>query len=169
MQMPQFLAPQCNCIQTFITQLYAARNIKGLQRWQSISQFGNSNIRDTFAILQREDTQVAEAPGDDVEVVVDDPGVEGAGGGLGEVDLEGSREARGEAAQHVRAGARAQAPPLGALDPEPSAAHEPEGVALHLGPQTGEHRAELVVGEHLVDEGAPAARRWRRHYRSKEN
>lgn len=132
---------------------------------------GSGRRRDscTFAILQREDTQAAEASGNDVEVIVDDPGVEGAGGILGEVEVEDSREARGEAAQHVRAGARAQAPPLGALDPEPSTAHEPEGIALRLGSQTGEHRPELVIGEHLINEGGAAAtatatRRWRRHH-----
>ena len=125
---------------------------------------GSARRRDgrTFAILQREDAQVAEAAGDNAEVVVDDPGVERAGGRLGEVELQDPREPRGEAAQHVRAGARAQAPPLGALDPEPAAAHEPERVPLRLGAQPREHRAELVVGEDLVDEGAAAAgRRWR--------
>lgn len=124
----------------------------------------------TFAILESENSQIAEATGDDVKVVVDDAGVEGAGQRLGEVELEDAREARCEAAQHGRAGARAQAPPLGALDPEPAAAHEPERVAFRLGPQPHQHRAELVVGEHLVDEGPPAAaatsRRWCRHGRS---
>lgn len=114
----------------------------------------------TFAVLQREDTQVAEAAGDNVEVVVDDPRVEGAGGRLREVEIQDTREACSEAAQHVRAGARAQAPPLGALDPEPAAAHEPERVPLRLGPQPPEHCAELVVGEDLVDDGAAAGRRW---------
>jgi hypothetical protein len=50
MQLPQFLAPQCNRLQTSIAQLYAARNIKGVgtAERQSISRFGNSNIRDTW-------------------------------------------------------------------------------------------------------------------------
>lgn len=113
----------------------------------------------TFAVLQGEDSQIAEPPCNDVQIVVDNTGVERAGRRLGEIELENAREACCQAAQHGRTGARAQVAALGALDPEPAPAHEPERVALRLGPQAGEHRTELIVGEHLVDEGLIAFRR----------